>query len=54
MNNYIYKITDKVTGQFYIGSQCRDKIIGINYFTSYHNKEFKSKFKSNPGFFIRV
>ena len=48
MNNYIYKITDKVTGQFYIGSQCRDKIIGINYFTSSHNKEFKSKFKSNP------
>ena len=51
MNPYIYKVTDKVTGQFYIGSQCRGKVIGKNYFTSSKNKIFKNKFKSNPAQF---
>ena len=31
---YIYKVTKKDTGQFYIGSQCRGLEIGKNYFTS--------------------
>ena len=51
MNNYIYKITDKVTGQFYIGSQCTGKTIGVDYFTSSYNEEFRSKFKSDPSLF---
>lgn len=51
MNNYIYKVTDKVTGCFYIGSQCQGKIIGVNYFTSSRNKEFRNKFKTNPSQF---
>lgn len=38
---YIYKITKKDTGQFYIGSQCRGLEIGKNYFTSVRsNKNF--------------
>ena len=48
---YIYKVTDRENGEFYIGSQCRGKIIGMNYFTSSCNKEFKNKFKSNPCLF---
>lgn len=51
MKPYIYKVTDKVTGEFYIGSQCRGKVIGKNYFTSSKNKIFKNKFKSNPAQF---
>lgn len=47
-NFYIYKVTDKETRQFYIGSQCRVKTIGVNYFTSSRNKEFRNKFKANP------
>ncbi len=31
---YVYKVVNKITGQFYVGSQCRGKIIGENYFTS--------------------
>ena len=30
---YIYKVIDKETQEFYIGSQCSGKIIGKNYFT---------------------
>ena len=48
MKPYIYKVTDKVTGEFYIGSQCRGLSIGKNYFTSSTNKTFRNKFKSNP------
>lgn len=51
MKPYIYKVTDKVTGEFYIGSQCRGKVIGKNYFTSSTNKSFKEKLKSNPAQF---
>lgn len=51
MKPYIYKVTDKVTGEFYIGSQCSGKVIGKNYFTSSSNKTFKNKFKSNPAQF---
>lgn len=51
MKPYIYKVTDKVTGEFYIGSQCSGKVIGKNYFTSSKNKSFKEKFKSNPAQF---
>lgn len=47
-NFYIYKVTDKETKDFYIGSQCSGKIIGVNYFTSSRNKEFRNKFKVNP------
>ena len=43
---YIYKVTNLETGQYYIGSQCRGKIIGVNYFTSSTNKEFKDGFKN--------
>lgn len=43
---YIYKVTNFVTGQYYIGSQCRGKIIGENYFTSSTNKLFKEDFKT--------
>lgn len=51
MKPYIYKVTDKVTGEFYIGSQCSGKVIGKNYFTSSTNKSFKEKLKSNPAQF---
>ena len=51
MKPYIYKVTDKVTGEFYIGSQCRGKVIGKNYFTSSTNKSFKEKLKSNSAQF---
>ena len=43
---YIYKVTNLETGQYYIGSQCRGKIIGKNYFTSSTNKLFKEDFKT--------
>ena len=43
---YIYKVTNLETGQYYIGSQCRGKIIGVNYFTSSTNKEFWEDFKT--------
>ena len=51
MKPYIYKVTEKGTGEFYIGSQCRGKVIGENYFTSSTNKSFKEKLKSNPAQF---
>ena len=44
--HYIYKVTNFVTGQYYIGSQCSGKIVGMNYFTSSTNKEFKEGFKT--------
>ena len=43
---YIYKVTNFETGRYYIGSQCRGKIIGVNYFTSSTNKEFREDFKN--------
>ena len=43
---YIYKVTNFVTGQYYIGSQCRGLLIGVNYFTSSTNKAFKEGFKT--------
>ena len=43
---HIYKVTNLETGQYYIGSQCRGKIIGKNYFTSSKNKAFKEDFKT--------
>ena len=43
---YIYKVTNFETGQYYIGSQCSGKTIGVNYFTSSHNKAFKEGFKN--------
>ena len=43
---YIYKVTNLETGQYYIGSQCRGKIIGHNYFTSSTNKNFRDDFKN--------
>ena len=46
-NPYIYIVKNKQNGKFYIGSQCSGKIIGINYFTSSTNKEFKEDFKNN-------
>ena len=43
---YIYKVTNQETGMYYIGSQCRGKTVGVNYFTSSHNKEFREDFKN--------
>ena len=43
---YIYKVTNLETGQYYIGSQCSGKKIGVNYFTSSTNKVFKEGFKT--------
>ena len=43
---YIYKVTNLETHQYYIGSQCRGKIVGHNYFTSSTNKEFLEGFKT--------
>ena len=43
---YIYKVTNLETHQYYIGSQCRGKIVGHNYFTSSTNKGFKEDFKN--------
>ena len=43
---YIYKVTNLETGQYYIGSQCSGKTIGVNYFTSSTNKAFKDGFKN--------
>ena len=43
---YIYKVTNLETGQYYIGSQCSGKIVGMNYFTSSTNKAFKEGFKT--------
>ena len=43
---YIYKVTNLETHQYYVGSQCSGKTIGVNYFTSSHNKEFKKEFKT--------
>ena len=43
---YIYKVTNLETGQYYIGSQCSGKTIGVNYFTSSTNKAFKDGFKT--------
>lgn len=43
---HIYRVTNLETGQYYIGSQCSGKTIGVNYFTSSHNKEFKADFKN--------
>ena len=42
---YIYKVTNFETGQYYIGSQCSGKVVGVNYFTSSTNKEFREGFK---------
>ena len=43
---YIYKVTNLETHQYYIGSQCSGKIVGVNYFTSSTNKAFKEGFKT--------
>ena len=43
---YIYRVTNLETGQYYIGSQCSGKTIGVNYFTSSTNKAFKDGFKT--------
>lgn len=57
--NYVYKITCKETGMFYIGSRSSmiEPIldIGVVYFTSSKNKTFRKDFKSNPEcFFIDI
>ena len=43
---YIYKVTNLETGRYYIGSQCIGKIIGVNYFTSSTDKNFREDFKN--------
>ena len=43
---YIYKVTNFETDQYYIGSQCSGKIVGVNYFTSSTNKKFKEDFNT--------
>ena len=46
---YIYKVTNLENHQYYIGSQCSGKKIGVNYFTSSTNKAFKEGFKTYGG-----
>ena len=43
---YIYKVTNLETHQYYIGSQCSGKTVGVNYFTSSTNKAFLEGFKT--------
>ena len=43
---YIYKVTNLENHQYYIGSQCSGKTIGVNYFTSSTNKNFRDDFKN--------
>lgn len=45
---YVYKVTNLTTGEFYIGMKITPGEIGVDYFTSSTNKEFKSDFKKNP------
>lgn len=45
---YVYKVTNPTTGEFYIGMKITPGEIGVDYFTSSTNKEFKSDFKKNP------
>lgn len=46
--HYIYRITNKVTGIHYYGSKTSTSLdIGIKYFTSSKDKEFKKDFKTN-------
>lgn len=47
MNPYIYIVTHKTTGRYYIGSQCVGRIIGVSYFTSSLDKDFVNSFKTN-------
>ena len=44
---YIYKVTNLENHQYYIGSQCIGKTIGVNYFTSSTNKAFRDDFKTH-------
>lgn len=44
---YVYKVTNKITGQFYIGMKVSPGEIGVDYFTSSTNKAFKQDFKEN-------
>lgn len=45
---YVYRVTNKITGQFYIGKKTTPGEIGVDYFTSSSDKDFKAGFKSNP------
>lgn len=44
---YVYRVTNKITGQFYIGMKVSPGEIGVDYFTSSTNKAFKQDFKEN-------
>jgi hypothetical protein len=49
MNNYVYRINNKETGKSYIGIRSSETFdIGIKYFTSSKDKEFRTDFKTNP------
>ena len=41
---YVYRVTNKITGQFYVGSKIAKGEIGVDYFTSSTNKEFRNDF----------
>lgn len=49
---YVYKVTDRSNGKSYIGSKTSDSnhchMIGVNYFTSSTDKDFRTRFESNP------
>ena len=45
---YVYKVTSLITNQFYFGMKSTPGEIGIDYFTSSSNKEFKTDFKNHP------
>ena len=49
---YVYRVTNKITGQFYVGSKIAKGEIGIDYFTSSTNKEFRNDFIQNPQNYI--
>ena len=57
-NPYVYKVTEKLTGKFYIGKKvAKNKegyfpVIGEEYFTSSSNTEFKKHFEEKPDDFI--
>lgn len=55
---YVYKVTEKSTGKFYIGKKvAKNKdgnypMIGEEYFTSSTNNEFRKNFKNHPEDFL--
>lgn len=54
---YVYRVTNKITGQFYIGMKATSSYwtgteIGVDYFTSSTDTVFREDFKKNPQNYI--